>query len=233
MASQGLDEFIRKYDWLVKVKVRSFMAKNPRGDGYWLSEDLTQAAYMGLVQAFRTFDVSRGVQEQAYASLKIDYAILQEFDRQNFLSSRDIAKISRLNKDREKLEVLYGRPVTSDELAYFSIISDKDLAGLLRMAAICLQSVYDEEGNEIEIPTSNGSENFILRSQFKASLRKSFKMLTEREKMVMKLLFIDGLSLRQAGEILGIRKQSVAGTKKRFIRKIRLVLAADGVKVRQ
>lgn len=227
--SEEATAFIKKYERLAKSKVRSFLARNQRGDALWLGEDLLQAAYIGVVQAYKTYDPSTGVPEHAYVSLKIDYAILQGFDKENPVSARTLAKLRKYQDDKATLESLYERSVTSAELADWVITSDTSLANFLQLATMQVIQVDDESIQNKYFQNGFRLDKFVLRKEIMAIILGVISSLAKREKIIIKALYIDGKSLRETGELIGIRKQSVAEARDRILDKIRRGLEDAGI----
>lgn len=230
-SSEELTAFVKKYERLAKSKVRSFLAHNPRHDAQWLGEDLLQSAYMGIVLAFQTYDKEMGVPEHAYVSLKIEFAILQDFDRENPVSARTIAKLRKYQDDKAKVENLYRRPITHAEYAEWDLTSDKQLSDFLLSAMVQVMPVDDEILQNRHFHNGSLLDKFILRKEIMAVIRKAIAKMSKREKIIIKSLYIDGKSLRETGEIIGIRKQSVAGARDKILAKIRKNLEEVGVEV--
>ena len=61
------------------------------------------------------------------------------------------------------------------------------------------------------------------KERAKALLELSLE-LSKRDKTIIKLLYIDGLSLSQAGKVLGIRKQSVARARDNMLKRLKAKL---------
>lgn len=223
--------FVKKYEWLARAKVRAFLARNPRCDAVWLGEDLLQSAFIGVVQAYQTYDPTTGVPEHAYVSLKIDYAILQGFDAENPVSARTIAKLRKLQEDKANLEGMYHRHVTYAEYADWHVTSDKNLAKFLQYAMMQVMPVDDETLQNKYFQNGSRLDKYVLRKEIMSIIRKAVARMTRREKLIIKSLYIDGKSLRQTGELVGIRKQSVAGVRDKIIDKIRRRLEDAGIDV--
>ena len=224
-----LDAFVRKYERLARAKVRNFVARNHRQVCGDLHEDLLQSAFVGIVQAFYAFDKERNVPERIYVAMKIDYALLQEFDRCNIVSSADIAKIGRLKKAETLLEKLYYRPVSKEELALFMSLSDKEIDAIWQLANIRSLQIDEQPAQMKSINSSLDAA--IYRRELLARVRKAVLGLSAKEKFIVKLLYVDLLSLGKAGELLGVCKQSVAGARGRILRKIRKALSDEGIAV--
>lgn len=220
---KNLDEFLQKYEALIKSKVHTFIARNPTPGIVSYQEDLLQAGYIGLMQAYRSFDSNYGVPEIAYVSMRVDYVILQEFDRLNPLSSRQIAQQRRLQESKCLIDSLYKRPTTRQELADWEGISVGDLESLIKLNSRQFVSIDDDFVQAKHKSESVAVARIYRKERAKALLELSLE-LSKRDKTIIKLLYIDGLSLSQAGKVLGIRKQSVARARDNMLKRLKAKL---------
>ncbi|MBQ9407189.1 MAG: sigma-70 family RNA polymerase sigma factor [Desulfovibrio sp.] len=229
--TEELAAFVQKYTRLAKARVRAFLARNPRPDARWLGQDLLQSAYIGIVQAFQSYDSSLGTPEHAWVGLKIDYAILQCFDSENPVPARDIAKLRRYQEDRANYESIRGRKVTLAEYADWDMTTDRRLADFLQLAGLQVMPVDDELLHSRHFQNGSRLDTLVLRKEVMACIRDGLSALSQREKFIVKSLYVDGKSLRQTGKVLGIRKQSVAGARDAILEKLKRRLRRAGIDV--
>ena len=86
-----------------------------------------------------------------------------------------------------------------------------------------LHSKYFQNGSRLD--------KFILRKEIMVVVRGAIAKMSKRDKFVVKSLYIDGKSLRETGEKIGIRKLSVASIRDKILNKIRKSLKEAGVAI--
>lgn len=229
-----LQDFLKKYERLVRARVHVFLSRKPQRVADWLREDLQQAARGGVVCAYRTFDASRGVPEAAYVSLQIGYAIAREFDIISPVPARDIAKISRLLADKALLERLFCRPVSNRELADFLSVREAAVEECLQLFVECAESA--EGGDFVQTMLADEGlsvEEEVCRKEVREDIAAAVSELAPREREIFFLLFVRGMTLEAVGSRFGTSKQSIAKTRDRLLARIRRSLEKKGYSVFQ
>lgn len=228
LEQSSAEQFLKRYVGLAHSKVHTFLSKNVRLAETGIRDDLLQAAKIGILQAQSSFDPTIGVPELVYVSMKIEYAILQEFNRINPVSLQTIAKQRRLKEDRQKLESLFGRTVTKSELAEFLSMEDEELDCLLQEMAETITTDYSLD--DLGISSQDDSvEDVVHMNEVLEKIRKVTATLSSREQAILRMLYKEGKSLRATGEVFGVTKQTIAEQKYKMLEKLRKALAADNV----
>ena len=219
--------FIDIYKPLAHSMVSGFLLKNPsRKDLQWLREDLMQAAFLGVVNAEKTFDAEKGIPEKAYVIKQIEIQILKEFDRINFLSSSKIVKIQKFHRDKKRFEAIMQRKVTNEEFAEFSFQSATSIDQLL-MLSTPVESVSTPEEQQFLLDEKKSTEEIIANKEFRAKLKSSIDKLLTREREIVSMLFLEGLTLQEAGNRLGITKQSIHEEERHILDKLKRLMAVN------
>ncbi len=224
MVPEFLADFLKLYNPLAKSMVSSFLRKNPyRKDIQWLKEDLTQAAYLGIVNAGKTFDATKGIPEKVYVIKQIEIQILKEFDRINFLSSSKICKIQKFQRDKKRYEEIMKRHVSNDEFADFSFRSATSIDNLLMLTAP-VENVSTPEEQMILVDDRQGIEEAVAHGEFMGKLQNALSRLLTREYEIVSMIFLEGLTLKEAGKRLGITKQSIYEEERHILEKLKRLM---------
>lgn len=220
-------QYLQMYSSLAKSMVSCFLRKNlSRKDIQWLREDLMQAAFLGVVNAEKTFDAEKGIPEKAYVIKQIEIQILKEFDRINFLSSSKIVKIQKFHKDKKRFEAIMQRKVTNEEFAEFSFQSATSIDQLLMLTAP-VESVSTPEEQQFLLDEKKSTEEIIANKEFRSKLKSSLDKLLTREREIVSMLFLEGLTLQEAGKRLGITKQSIHEEERHILDKLKRLMAVN------
>ena len=112
--SRDADDLIRRHLTLVRVAVARIGTRVPP---HVDRDDLVAAGHLGLVQAARAFDPSRGVPFDRYAQLRITGAIQDELRSLDTATRRGRAAMRRLDQATEVLSMELGRLPSTSEVA--------------------------------------------------------------------------------------------------------------------
>jgi RNA polymerase sigma factor for flagellar operon FliA len=86
------------------------------------------------------------------------------------------------------------------------------------------------DGLDIDLPDIRGGLlTALLSKERSALLRAALETLSAREQRVILLMFIEGQSLAQVGEALGVSESRICQIRARALRLMRRQLAASGI----
>lgn len=178
-------------------------------------EDIIQTGMIGLFEALKGFDISRGASFETYAQIRIQGAMIDEVRRSNW-TPRSVHKKSRqLSEAIRAIEGKLGRDAKDSEIAEYMNISLDEYYTMVRDAAGCqlmsYEDIVDIGGSKDEFETSELSDPYdkLQEEDFNRGLADRISNLPEREKMVMSLYYADEFNMREIGEILGITEGRV------------------------
>lgn len=178
-------------------------------------EDIIQTGMIGLFEALKGFDVSKGATFETYARIRIQGAMIDEV-RRNDWTPRSVHKKSRQLSDAiQIIESEQGRDAKDSEIADYLNISLDDYYNMVKDAAGCQLLSYEDMAaiggckDELETSEQNDPYGRLQEEDFKQSLSERISSLPEREKMVMSLYYDDEFNMREIGEILGITEGRV------------------------
>ena len=118
--------------------------------------DLINAGVVGLIEAYRNFDTSKGVKFDTYASLRVRGSILDELRSMDWVPRSVRARSHEVEKVLARIENELGRQPSEEELAgalgaemaeYYEIIGDVRSTALLS-----LDEMAYEEGDDKAVP---------------------------------------------------------------------------------
>jgi RNA polymerase primary sigma factor len=201
-------------------------------------EDLVSEGNVGLLQAARHFDPSRGAKFISYAVWWIRKAIIRALSDQS-------AGIRLPHTQRRKIRaVLDAERQISDELGRRP--GREDIARRLRTSTARIDRILQAKIHEVsfEQPVHGGSdipirdsladasrpapESALIRSEGRVKVRGALAGLRDRERKVLTQRFgLDGdrpLSLRELGGQLGLSPEAIRLIEKRAMKKLRRVL---------
>ncbi len=199
-------------------------------------DDLVHSGILGLIDAADKFDDARGVPFGAYANQRIKGSILDSL-RQYDWASRDMRrKYKRIEANRRGIASELGREATDAEVAARSGL---DEAGW-RRAVVELQSVgltplsiecsVAEDIQTIDPPSLSASPDQIATAEeLKTILAKALGTLPPRYQRAVALYYVEELSMREIGTIIGVNESRVSQIIKMSREKLAAVLEAAGI----
>lgn len=206
------DELMTRYAPFVKRIAYHMIARLPSTVQL---DDVVQTGMIGLFEALKGYDKSKGASFETYARIRIQGAMIDEVRRCDW-APRSVHKKSRqLSEAIRAIESEYGRDAKDSEIAECLNISMEDYYNMVKDAAGCQLLSYDNiaslGGCKDELDTSAVDDPYkqLQEEDFKAGLVERIRSLPEREKMVMSLYYDEEFNLREIGEILGITEGRV------------------------
>ena len=206
------DEIVTKHSMLVKRIARHLSAKMPASVQV---DDLIQAGMVGLLEAAKKYDVSKGASFETFAGIRIRGAMLDEIRRGDW-GPRSVYRNSRkVNEAIRGIEARLGRDAKGREIANEMGISFKEYSNIMKDLKGCRLFSFEDLLSNSE-PKLKGQEHYnlpdanLMDQKFKAALLEAIETLSEREQLVLKLYYEQELNLKQIGNQLGVSESRVS-----------------------
>jgi RNA polymerase sigma-B factor len=197
-------------------------------------DDLIQVGSLGLLKAIERFDPAR---ETAFSSFAVP-TILGELKRH----FRDKGWLVRVPRDLQELAVKVdrvgddmsrelGRAPTTDEMAERvgvapeQVLEAREAAGAYRAVSLDRPRSEDEEG---ELVDAFGAEDHgYARAEDAATVERLMRVLTEREREVLRLRFEEDLTQSEIGRLVGVSQMHVSRLIRQSIARLRVASEGD------
>jgi RNA polymerase primary sigma factor len=224
---------------LTKANLRFVVsvAKQYHNQGLTLP-DLINEGNLGLIEAAKRFDQTRGFKFISYAVWWIRQSILKalaEQSRMVRLPLNKIGSISKVNKAYSELEQLHQRKPSTSEIADMLEISEAEVKQSQRinnrhisMDAPILGDDSDDRDMYARMEAKDGSpDKQLLADSLKEEVAYSLNFLAARESQVIKLYFGIGyeesLTLEEVGDKLALTRERVRQIKERALRRLKVM----------
>jgi len=178
-------------------------------------DDMVQAGMIGLFEALKGFDASKGASFETYARIRIQGAMIDEVRRGDWTPRSVYKKSRQLSEAMNTVEKEKGCDATASDVAEVLGITTDEYYSMIQDAAGCQVLSYEDialaggSQDEYKVSEFNGPYRNIQQESFKCGLSEKISTLPEREKMVVALYYDEEFNLREIGEILGITEGRV------------------------
>ena len=230
MGSPDRTALIEEHVSLVRYLAARVGAKLPPGVEV---DDLVGAGMLGLIDAAEKFDPARGTRFRTYAERRIRGSILDH------LRSLDWAPRSLRRRAREfdaahdRLERDRGRSVDVAEVAEYLDVNIGELQTLVsdinsvQMASLQAFESEGDAGDRLQsLPDSPEESPFAIyeRRELRERLASAIDQLPEKERLVISLYYVEELTMKEIGSILGVNESRVSQIHSKAVGRLRASL---------
>ena len=206
---------IQQYAGLIRRVTRQLSAR------LGLHRDMDEswsAGALGLLEAAKRFDPNRPVKFESFAEHRIRGAILDELRRMDHLPRRLRTRTSHLARAKQDLEHGLGRGATPEELAEAVGMDLAELGAVQQLAQPHLPLTPDlVRGAPVPGPEEEASNKQLVEA-----LSNAIGALPPRLQTLLSLHYVEDLTYREIGELLGVSEPRVCQLHSEAIRKLRL-----------
>jgi RNA polymerase sigma factor for flagellar operon FliA len=199
-------------------------------------DELIQVGMIGLLEAARAYDASKGIEFENFAHSRVRGAILDEVRRMSFLPRSAVAINKSHNEATHSLAAELGRTPTQAELAEHmgKDIDDfhKERTQANRFETYSMEVVADEVMS-LAADSSMQPEAIVEHEDFMEAVVGAIGDLPEREQLLMNLYYVEELNLKEIGEVLGVTESRVSQLITATVKKLRGVLQISPSQVRK
>jgi RNA polymerase sigma factor FliA len=183
-------------------------------------EDLVHAGVVGLIEAVRSYDVSKSVPFNAFAKFRIRGAILDSLRELDWGSRPLRRKGRRMEEAIATLSAKLGRQPEEDEIAVEMGVSIEKLHEIaLRLDGLTLvsqqvNSLFDSSGTQDLIETAPSRDenpyDLCLRTEIKERLAEAIGTLSEKEQLVVSLYYREELTMKEIAKVVQLGESRVS-----------------------
>ena len=207
-------DLVERYASLVKRIAHHMLARLP---ATVVLEDLIQSGMIGLLEAARKYDATKGASFETYAGIRIRGAIIDEVRKGDWtprsvhrncrlITSCMQAVEARTGRDARDVDVAREMGVGLDE--YYALLKDASSSRLFSFDEM-LESSDNSPGEEI---SNDGHSPDAVHEQvaFQKALAEAISNLPEREQLVLSLYYDEELNLKEIGQVLGVSESRIS-----------------------
>lgn len=226
---KGQSEFLERYSVLVKRIAHHLMGRLPPSVQI---DDLIQAGMIGLLEAQKNYDGSKGASFETYAGIRIRGAMLDDIRRGDWVP-RSVHRYNRevnqaiatlegqLNRDPTDIEVAEYLDMPLDQ--YHKVLVDINCS---RIVGVDDLGVTDDAIAPIDGEMDDAPFQSVADESFREALVLSIKSLPEREALVLSLYYDEELNLKEIGEVLNVSESRVSQILSQSMQRLRTKLSS-------
>jgi RNA polymerase sigma factor FliA len=210
---QAKEALVKQHTQLVKRIAYHLLGRLPRSIQL---DDLTQAGMVGLLEAAKHYDASKGASFETYAGIRIRGHMLDEVRRNDWVprsvyrNARLIAKAvqeveNSLSRDAKDKEIAKELGMNLDE--YYHILNDANGAHLYGFDDLGVTDDTLRSDGAAQLPEPHAH---ALKDEFKVRLANVIEGLPEKERLVLSLYYEHELNLKEIGDLLDVTESRVS-----------------------
>lgn len=207
------ETLVKNHAMLVKRIAHHLMGRLPHSVQL---DDLIQAGMLGLLEATRHYDSSKGASFETYAGIRIRGHMLDEVRRNDWVP-RSVYRNSRMISEAVRnVEHRLGREAKDSEVAaelslplneYHDMLQDSASSHLYGFEDLGVTDdiLQGGEGHQSTEPHIN-----VLHNDLISRLSQVISGLPHKERMVLSLYYEQDLNLKEIGEVIEVSESRVS-----------------------
>lgn len=213
LSQQTQETLVKTHALLVKRIAYHLSGRLPRSIQL---DDLMQAGMLGLLEAVRHYDDSKGASFETYAGIRIRGHMLDEVRRNDWVPRSVYRNARTISTAVKQVENRLGRDAKDHEVAaelnislsdYHDMLNDSNGAHLFGFDDLGVTDdiLKDEALGESTEPHVN-----VQRADTRARLAQIIGNLPKNESLVLSLHYEHDLNLKEIGDVLGVSESRVS-----------------------
>lgn len=215
-------DLVKRVALHLKARLSPFMDLN----------ELIQVGMIGLIEAAKSFDSSKGIEFEHFAHRRVKGSIIDEVRKLSYLPRSAVAINKQHNESARALSASLGRAPSQAELAA-SMGKEIESFHRERGQAARFETIHLEDLSEhvLNLPDEKAKQPDTVAedSEFMQAVVEAIEDLPSRDKLVMSLYYQEELNLKEIGEILGVSESRVSQILSQNVKKLRAVLFEEPV----
>jgi RNA polymerase sigma factor for flagellar operon FliA len=196
------NELLMRYGPIVDRLARWTVSRTGMQSAY---DDLWSAGALGLIEAHKRFDASRGVTFETFAEHRVRGAMLDELRRLDHLPRRLRSRTDEVKKAKHKLGTELGREATLEEVAREM---DTDLQEVSEMEGL-LEPTVPLDSVISSLAAGQDLDDEAARREALRELAAAIEKVPDRLRTVLGLVYLEGLTYSEIGGLLQVSEPRV------------------------
>lgn len=208
---------LERHEPLISRAARRMVLRTGLQSAY---DDLWSAGALGLLEAARRFDNSKGIAFETFAEHRVRGAMLDELRRMDHLPRRLRARTDDVQKAKHKLATDLGREATVEEIAAELKLDLEETSDLTAL----LEPPLPLEHALASLTTGESTDEQMLRTEACRALTFAIEKLPERLKMVLSLHYVEDLTYREIARLLQVSEPRICQLHAEALKQLRAIM---------
>lgn len=206
------ETLVKNYALLVKRIAHHLLGRLPKSVQL---DDLIQAGMLGLLEATRHYDSSKGASFETYAGIRIKGHMLDEVRRNDWVP-RSVYRNARLISEAVKqTENKLGRGAKDSEIASELNVALDEYHEMLHDSVSSHLYGFEDLGvtdDLLHVDGYSSTEPYtkVFQTELTNRLSEVIRGLPHKERMVLSLYYEQDLNLKEIGEVIGVSESRVS-----------------------
>jgi RNA polymerase sigma factor for flagellar operon FliA len=191
-------------------------------------EDLYGAGVVGLIDAAERFDAARGIAFTTFAEMRVRGAILDNLRSLDWASRSTRRRARSVQAAYAQLEQENGRAASEEEVAARMGIPVGELRQALQDIRGLTMTNLDERDEESGMSVADlvrdnsiSAAERLESAEYKRLLATAIDRLPQRERQVIALYYVEELTMKEIGEVIGVTESRVSQLRTQAIIRMR------------
>lgn len=215
------DRLVLHYRPLVRAVVRRTADRLPP---HVEPADLLQSGVFGLIEAIERYDPARCPRFETYAAPRIRGAVLDELRAQDWVPRTVRLRAREAARAREDLTVRLRRTATDREVADALQVGPRELGVAAPTRLLSIERLCEGAGGAVLDAVADGAPDPAAAVQDRESrrqLRLAVARLGERDRLVVRLYYVEQRTLAEIGRMLGVTESRICQLHTRLVGRLR------------
>jgi len=192
-------------------------------------EEFVNIGVLGLMDAVERFDPTRGVPFKAYAEIRIRGAIVDALRASDWTPRSVRRKANQIQRTRDKLRNELNRDPTRDEMSeavelspdgYDTLVRDAEVRRLISINAPLSPDSTTTIADQVPSSQPDIEETWVHEEQ-KQEVVNAIRLLPMKERTAVTLYYLNNLTLKEIGDILGVTESRACQLRSQGIRRLK------------
>ena len=212
-----------KYMPLVKYFANKYIKYIP----YELEfDDLVNAGFVGLMEAFNKYDKTKGVKFLTYAEYRIIGAMMDEVRKFQKISRKGLERKRMLENSYVNVQVNKKGTVEAEEISEYLSISIDEYYKILYETELGFVSMDNDEYYPLKEISCDclTPEEYVVVVDSRKVVSRSISYLSEKEKEVIFMRFYRNMTLKEVSDKLDCSLSTVFNIQKKALEKMKIII---------
>ena len=196
-------------------------------------DELINVGMLGLIDAVDRFDPERGVPFKSYAEIRVQGAMIDALRHDDWVPRSVRRKANRIDDARAQLSRSLRRDPSREEMAdalgtsadeYDDLVRDSRITRLISLDVSTTDDGRSPLVESVADPEADNAEENLSVEQLKELITHAVNCLPEKERVAVTKYYLQGLTLRQIGALLGVTESRACQLRGQGIKRLKFRL---------